>query len=63
MRTVQSSTLLIGILLAMPATAQSRAKVGDKMPDAKFEFLNGDGRTRLADFFGQPVIIDNWGTH
>jgi hypothetical protein len=54
---------LLGAMLALPAMAQERAKVGDKMPDATFEFLNGDGRTKLSEFFGQPIVLDNWGTH
>ncbi|MFY9341961.1 MAG: hypothetical protein WAT39_05710 [Planctomycetota bacterium] len=55
--------LFASLLLAMPAAAQERATVGAKIPDATFQFLNGDGRTSLSDFFGQPVMIDIWGTH
>lgn len=51
-------------LLALPLAAQQRAAVGDKVPDVTFPaFLNGDGRQSLSEFFGQPVMIDLWGTH
>ncbi len=56
--------LLAALLLALPAAAQQRAAVGDKVPDTTFpSFLNGDGRQKLSEFFGQPVMIDIWGTH
>jgi len=55
---------LAALLLAMPIAAQQRANVGDKIPDFTFpQFLNGDGRQSMKDFFGQPVMIDIWGTH
>jgi hypothetical protein len=51
-------------LLALPLAAQERASVGQKVPDVTFPtFLNGDGRQQLSEFFGQPVLIDLWGTH
>lgn len=54
---------LMSVLLALPLAAQNAA-VGDKVPDCKFPtFLNGDGRQSLSEFFGQPVMIDVWGTH
>lgn len=57
-------TLSLLALLVVPLAAQERAKVGDKMPDFSFpQFLNGDGRQSLSDFYGQPVVIDRWGTH
>ena len=50
--------------MAATAAAQQTANVGDKIPDATFPlFLNGDGRQSLAEFYGQPVVIDLWGTH
>jgi hypothetical protein len=53
----------LSLLLALPLSAQNTA-VGDKVPDTRFPtFLNGDGRQSLAEFFGQPVVIDVWGTH
>jgi hypothetical protein len=56
--------VLAAALLALPLTAQQRANVGEQVPDFTFPaFLNGDGRQSLADFFGQPVMIDIWGTH
>lgn len=49
---------------ALPLAAQARAEVGQKVPDHTFPaFLNGDGRQALSEFFGQPVMIDVWGTH
>lgn len=53
----------MSLLLALPLSAQGVA-VGDKVRDCKFPtFLNGDGRQSLSEFFGQPVMIDKWGTH
>lgn len=52
---------LLSVLLALPLAAQA---VGDKVADCTFPtFLNGDGRQTLAEFFGQPVLIEQWGTH
>jgi hypothetical protein len=57
-------TLIALAFLVLPLAAQERAKVGDKMPDFSFsQFLNGDGRQSLSEFYGQPVVIDRWGTH
>jgi hypothetical protein len=51
-------------VLALPLVAQERAQVGQKVPDTTFPaFLNGDGRQKLSEFFGQPVMIDLWGVH
>lgn len=50
-------------MLFVPLAAQERASVGQKVPDVTFpDFLNGDGRQKLSDFRGQPVVIDKWGT-
>ncbi len=58
------STVLTTLMLALPLAAQQSANVGEKVPDFSFpQFLNGDGRQSLKDFFGQPVMIDIWGTH
>ena len=55
--------MIASLLIALPLTAQERAKVGDKIPDFSFpQFLNGDGRQSIKEFFGQPVMIDRWGT-
>lgn len=49
-------------LLAVIA-AQAPA-VGSKVGEATFPtFLNGDGRQSLSEFYGQPVVIDQWGIH
>jgi hypothetical protein len=56
--------LLVAGLLVLPLAAQQSASVGQKVPDVSFpNFLNGDGRQTLAEFFGQPIVIDEWGTH
>lgn len=61
---MHSRHVWIAALLALPLAAQQRANVGQPVPDATFPaFLNGDGRQNLADFYGQPVAIDQWGTH
>lgn len=54
------------MLLSLPLSAQQqqRATVGQKVGEATFpQFMNGDGRQNLADFYGQPIVIDEWGTH
>ncbi len=57
-------SMLAAAMVALPLAAQDRAAVGQKMPDTTFPtFLNGDGRQKLSEFFGQPVMIDIWGTH
>lgn len=56
---------ILAVLFALPtfATAQQYAGVGQKVPDTTFpSFLNGDGRQKLSDFYGHPVVIDQWGT-
>lgn len=56
-------SLAMAAMLSAPTVAQQRAAVGQKVPDLTFpEFLNGDGRQKLSDFFGYPVVIDQWGT-
>ncbi|MFT4840726.1 MAG: hypothetical protein ACI8UD_003427 [Planctomycetota bacterium] len=55
--------LLLPLMAALPLAAQQRASVGEPVPDVTFpEFLNGDGRQKLSEFFGQPIVIDRWGT-
>ena len=61
---MQPRLALAVALLALPLAAQQRANIGDKIPDVTFPaFLNGDGRQSLSEFFGQPIVIDRWGTH
>lgn len=56
-------SLLAATVFALPLAAQERAAVGQKVPDTTFPtFLNGDGRQKLSEFFGQPVLIELWGT-
>jgi hypothetical protein len=58
------SILAASVLLAMPAFAQKVAQVGEPVSEFSFpQFLNGDGRQALSEFYGQPVVIDFWGTH
>lgn len=60
-RTIGSIVLLA--FAFAPLAAQQRANVGEKVPDVTFPtFVNGDGRQKLSDFFGQPVVIEMWGT-
>lgn len=45
-------------------TRTGPAQVGDKVADFAFgPMLNGDGRRKLSEFRGQPILIDFWGTH
>lgn len=58
---MKTSVSLLSLVLALPLTAQT---VGEKVADCTFPtFLNGDGRQSLSEFFGQPVLIEVWGTH
>lgn len=48
---------------ARPRRAGVAQSVGEKIADATFpDFVNGDGRQKLSDFYGQPIVIDLWGT-
>ena len=64
-----SIALFAGLLSAGSATAQNQvpsgpAQVGDKVAEFAFgPMLNGDGRSKLSEFRGQPILIDFWGTH
>lgn len=50
------------LLAALPAQ-NARVAVGERMPDVELAGLaNGDGRTKLSEFRGQPVVVDFWGT-
>jgi hypothetical protein len=56
--------VLVALATALPLLAQKAAAVGEQVPEFSFpQFINGDGRQALSDFFGQPVMIDFWGTH
>lgn len=58
----------LAVLLLMPllqATAlrdaAADAKVGEAVPEIEFgPLLHGDGRTRLSEFRGQPVVVIEW---
>ena len=55
---------LVWLALAAPcqdAEATKKAAVGDLVPDYAFrEFAAGDGRQKLSELRGQPVLIVNW---
>ena len=57
---------LAGLLLlagAAPALAQDKNLVGQDAPDISTkEWINSDGRTSIADFRGEVVLIESWAT-
>ena len=59
------AALALALLFSAGASGQSAAvKEGDKVPDASFTtLLNNDGRTTLAEFRGNVVVLDWWGNH
>jgi hypothetical protein len=54
---------LIGALFgALPLAAQAPAT--EAKQDFSFpNFFYGDGRQKLSEFFGQPIMIEEWGVH
>lgn len=45
-------------------TGQTVAVVGKPAPDIQVnDWINGDGRTSLADFKGEVVFLELWATH
>lgn len=57
--------LLITVLASGALSAQQPAdvQVGEKVPDHDFgAMLFGDGRTKLSEYIGQPVLLEWWGT-
>lgn len=51
------------LLFGGMAPAGDSAKVGEKVTDYDFgRLLNGDGRTAFAEFRGQPILLEWWGT-
>jgi len=54
-------TLVAVGTLALCAGAQAR--VGEPVPDFRFpDFIQGDGRQSLKEFYGSPVLVEFWGT-
>jgi hypothetical protein len=52
------------ILIGLPALLWSDAQVGEHVPDHEFTRLAGhDGRTRLSELHGQPVLLSGWKRH
>jgi hypothetical protein len=48
---------------ALSAQQPADVQVGEKVPDHEFgEILFGDGRTKLSEYIGQPVLLEWWGT-
>ena len=63
-RRILPAALLFLCALGFPASAGDLAGVGDKVPDHAFDLLwNHDGRTRLSDLYGQPVILAGFRRH
>lgn len=59
-------TPLLSLVLACAAAPLLGQAAGVGEAVAEFDFgpmLNGDGRTKLSEFRGQPILIDFWGTH
>ena len=57
--------VLITVLASGALSAQQPAdvQVGEKVPDHEFGFIYfGDGRTKLSEYIGQPVLLEWWGT-
>lgn len=51
------------ILVSVLAPAQQTAAVGKAVPDFELPALiHGDGRRKLSEFFGSPVLFEFWGT-
>jgi hypothetical protein len=52
------------LLGALPLAAQTPTTSGKQVNDFSFpSFFYGDGRQKLSDFFGQPIMIEEWGVH
>ncbi|MCK6479875.1 MAG: hypothetical protein L6R43_06925 [Planctomycetes bacterium] len=48
---------------AVPALAQDKNLVGQDAPEIQTkEWINGDGRSAIADFKGEVVLIEAWAT-
>ncbi len=66
MQTTLFIPLALGLALALPAQdgAPKVAEVGEVVAEFSFgAMLNGDGRTKISEFRGQPILLDFWGTH
>jgi len=61
-RWVYLSVIVAGLAPAGPGQEPKKAALGQVVPDHVFrEFLaGGDGRQKLSEFRGQPVLIVNW---
>ena len=56
--------LALALFSALPLAAQAPAAVGQQVPEFSFPtFHFGDGRQKLSDFFGQPIMIEFWGVN
>jgi thiol-disulfide isomerase/thioredoxin len=62
-RTSLAACVVLGLLVAAPASAGEGSLVGSPAPEIKTsEWFHGDGRTTLADFRGQVVLLEFWAT-
>ena len=62
-RVVSIAALAATAALASQASAQSMAKVGEKMTyNFSQPMVNGQGVKSLADLGGRPVLVEFWGT-
>lgn len=62
-RTLGATALLL-VAAGLPAQDGQKVEVGGKLTQVELgPMYNGDGRTKLAEFVGQPVLFEFWGTH
>jgi hypothetical protein len=55
--------LALALLSALPLAAQAPT-TGKQVSEFSFpDFHFGDGRQKLSEFFGQPIMIEEWGVH
>jgi thiol-disulfide isomerase/thioredoxin len=63
MRVAASLALGVSLVLLAPAVAEPPSLVGSKAPEIRTtDWIHGDGRTTLADFRGQSVLLEFWST-
>ena len=61
-RTLGATALLL-VATSLPAQDDAQVVAGGKLTHVELgPMYNGDGRTKLAEFVGQPVLFEFWGT-
>lgn len=61
-RTLGATAFLL-VAAGLPAQDDAQVTVGGKLTHVELgPMYNGDGRTNLAEFVGQPVLFEFWGT-